>query len=502
MVIRPSLDEFRALARRGNVIPVYGELAADLETPVSALLKLDDGRFSYLLESVTGTEKLARFSFLGSRPRLLVTAAGRHVELSELEAGRPVKIHRFETPNDPLTEIERLMRRFHFVPVDGLPRFCGGLVGYLGYNVVRFLERIPAHQLDELRVPDLMLMLTESMVIFDHARHRLLLVVNAQTEGQSVSRAYERAVREIHALSSRLRGALPVRRAHVARASHAKRTVRANVTRQQFADMVERAKEYIRAGDVIQVVLSQRLEREISCEPFEIYRALRSLNPSPYMFFLRFGALCLVGASPEMLVRCEDGRLETRPIAGTRPRGKTEREDERLIQQLRESPKERAEHLMLVDLGRNDLGRVARIGSVETPELMVVEKYSHVLHLVSGVTGALRPGKNAFDVLRATFPAGTVAGAPKVRAMEIIAELERSDRGPYAGAVGYLSFSGNLDTCITIRTILVSGRRAYIQAGAGIVADSQPQREYQETLNKARALLQAIDAAEQRTSVR
>ena len=260
--------------------------------------------------------------------------------------------------------------------------------------------------------------------------------------------------------------------------------------------MVERAKSYIRSGDIIQVVVSQRLQRDIACEPLDIYRALRSLNPSPYMLFLRFGSLCLVGSSPEMLVRCEDGHLETRPIAGTRPRGRTEPEDARLIQQLRESPKERAEHLMLVDLGRNDLGRVAQTGSVQTPELMVVEKYSHVLHLVSGVTARLRAGQTAFDVLRATFPAGTVTGAPKVRAMEIIAELERHDRGPYAGAVGYVSFSGNLDTCITIRTVLIKGRRAYIQAGAGIVADSRPAREYEETLNKARGMLKAIEMAE------
>ena len=261
--------------------------------------------------------------------------------------------------------------------------------------------------------------------------------------------------------------------------------------------MVERAKTYIRAGDVIQVVLSQRLQRDIACEPLDLYRALRSLNPSPYMFLLRFGSVSLVGASPEMLVRCEEGRLETRPIAGTRPRGHNTREDERFIQQLRTSPKERAEHLMLVDLGRNDLGRVAAVGSVKTPELMVVEKYSHVLHLVSGVTATLRHGKTVSDVLRAAFPAGTVTGAPKVRAMEIIAELERHDRGPYAGAVGYLSFSGNLDTCITIRTILVKDHRAYVQAGAGIVADSQPAREYQETLNKAKGMLKAIELAEQ-----
>ncbi|MBI2104918.1 MAG: anthranilate synthase component I [Candidatus Omnitrophica bacterium] len=515
MNIYPTESEFLRLARRGNVIPVYGELFADLETPVSAFLKLDDGRFSYLLESVEGTEKVARFSFLGSRPRWLVTATGRHMEVSEFSRGGAPRVRRFETREDPLREVERLMRGFRFVPVPGLPRFCGGLVGYLGYNVVRFLERLPAHQLDDLRVPDLMLMLTDTMAIFDHAQHTLRLVANAQTRGVMPRAAYRHAIQAIEAMAERLRvePPRPTRRATARRPACAapgsifggaagrragRGQVRSAISQGEFEAMVAKAKGYIRAGDVIQVVLSQRLERDLTCGPLDVYRALRSLNPSPYMFLLRFGGLSLVGASPEMLVRCEEGRLETRPIAGTRPRGATEREDERLIQQLRTSPKERAEHLMLVDLGRNDLGRVAQVGSVRTPELMVVEKYSHVLHLVSGVTARLRPGRTAADVLRATFPAGTVTGAPKVRAMELIAELERYDRGPYAGAVGYLSFSGNLDTCITIRTILIKDGRAYIQAGAGIVADSQPAREYQETLNKAKAMLQAIAIAERR----
>ena len=495
MEIKPSLSEFVKLSKQGNVIPVYGELLADLETPVSAFMKLDDERFSYLLESVEGTEKVARFSFLGSRPRLLFTSVGRHIEISTFQDGRAPAVRRFEAPRDPLVEVERLMQQFRFVAVPGLPRFCGGLVGYLGYNVAQFLERLPVHQLNDLRVPDIMLMLTDTMVIFDHAQHKLLLVANAQTSRAHPHRAYRQAVRDIEATARRLRGRLPRAQRRVA---HRAGAVRSNVTREEFTRMVERAKSSIRAGDIIQVVLSQRLERELSCEPLDVYRALRSLNPSPYMYYVKFGSLTLVGSSPEMLVRCEEGHLETRPIAGTRPRGRNEREDERLIQQLRTSPKERAEHLMLVDLGRNDLGRVALAGSVQTPELMVVEKYSHVLHLVSGVTARLRSGKTAFDVLRATFPAGTVSGAPKVRAMEIIAELERHDRGTYAGAVGYFSFSGNLDTCITIRTVLIKDRRAYIQAGAGIVADSQPAREYQETLNKARGMLQAIELAEKR----
>jgi len=501
MILVPSEAEFLRLARQGNVIPVYGELLADLETPVSAFLKLDDGRFSYLLESVEGSEKVARFSFLGSRPKLLITSVGRHVEVSELQDGRAPRLRRFETREDPLAEVERLMRRFRFVPVAGLPRFCGGLVGYLGYNVVRFLERLPAHQVNDLRVPDLMLMLADTMAIFDHAQHKLLVVANAHTTGTSPRAAYRRAAAQVAAMAARLRA--PLTRPSARRSRRAGRRpaiVRSTVSHGEFLRMVQRAKAYIRDGDIIQVVLSQRLERAFSGEPFDVYRVLRSLNPSPYMYHLRFGSLALVGSSPEMLVRCEDGRLETRPIAGTRPRGTTPREDERLIRQLRASPKERAEHLMLVDLGRNDLGRIAQPGSVHTPELMAIEKYSHVLHLVSSVTARLRAEKTSFDVLRAAFPAGTVTGAPKVRAMEIIAELEHRDRGPYAGAVGYISFSGNLDTCITIRTIVMKDGRASIQAGAGIVADSQPAREYQETLNKARGMLQAIERAERGSS--
>lgn len=499
MDIRPTETEFLKLAKQGNVIPVYGEHVGDLETPVSAYLKLDDGRFSFLLESVSGEERLARFSFVGSRPRWLVTASGRHLERSEFPEGRPPRVTRFETHTDPLKEIECLMEQFRAVPVEGLPRFCGGLVGYLGYNVVRFLERLPPHQIDDLKVPDVMLMLADTMTVFDHAEHKILLVANAILDGERPRAAYRNAVRRIDAMARRLRGPLPASRGRLSpRHSRLETRVRSNVTPGEFARMVERAKGYIRGGDIIQGVVSQRLERHVTCGSFDVYRVLRSLNPSPYMYHLRFNALSLVGTSPEMLIRCEDGRLETRPIAGTRRRGATDREDEQLIRQLQASPKERAEHLMLVDLGRNDLGRVAATRSVKTPELMLVEKYSHVLHLVSSVTAKLRPGKTAFDVLRATFPAGTVTGAPKVRAMEIIAELERHDRGTYAGAVGYLSFSGNLDTCITIRTILMKGHQAYIQAGAGIVADSHPAREYQETLNKAKGMLQAIEIAERR----
>lgn len=497
MEIRPSLAEFVRMAKQATVIPVWGELLADLDTPVSTFLKLDDGSTSFLLESVEGEEKVARYSFLGSRPRLLFKSRGRDIELIERLDGGRLKVDRFQTAQDPLAEIERLMRRFRVVSMPHLPRFYGGLVGYLGYNTVRFIEQVPPHRVDRLHLPDIMLMLTESMVIFDHAQHKMLLVINAFLDGQQPTAVYRRCRSQIQAMAQRL--AQPSRRFATRRGIGRARSpvVHSNLPKAEFFRIVNQAKRYIRAGEIIQVVLSQRFARPVRCAPLDVYRALRSLNPSPYMYFLRFGPMSLVGSSPEMLVRCEDGLIETRPIAGTRPRGSDDHEDERLIQQLMHSPKERAEHLMLVDLGRNDLGRVARVGSVTTPELMVIEKYSHVVHLVSEVQARLRSGKDAFDVLRATFPAGTVTGAPKVRAMEIIAELERDDRGPYAGAVGYISFSGNLDTCITIRTILIKDRTAYVQAGAGIVADSQPAREYQETVNKAKGMLQAIGVAEQ-----
>lgn len=496
MEIQPTLKEFTRLARKATVIPVWGERLADLETPVSAFLKLDDGTTSFLLESVAGEEKVARFSFLGSRPRLVFSSRGRTVTITERRPSGMLVRRREELSQDPLAELEGLMRRFRAAPLPQLPRFYGGLVGYLGYDVARFIERLPAHRQDTLNIPDMQLMLADTMVIFDHAQHKLLLVANAILDGRRPAEAYRSCVTKIRRMAQMLsRPVPPARREHVP--GRARRVgVKSNLSRREFTGMVSRAKRDIKQGEIIQAVLSQRFERPFRGEALDAYRALRSLNPSPYMYLLRFGPLSLAGSSPEMLVRCEDGEIETRPIAGTRPRGVNGREDERLIQQLLRSPKERAEHLMLVDLGRNDLGRVAQVGSVTTPELMAVEKYSHVMHLVSSVRARLRPGKTAFDVLRAAFPAGTVTGAPKVRAMEIIAELERDARGPYAGAVGYFSFSGNLDTCITIRTILMKDQRAYVQAGAGIVADSHPGREYQETVNKAKGCLAALELAD------
>ncbi len=501
MDIRPSLSEFTRLAKKGAVVPVWGELRADLETPVSVFLKLDDGRNSFLLESVEGEEKVARFSFVGSRPRLVFQSRGREIRISRRSATGAMRVERYQTASDPLAEIERLMRRYRAVPMPQLPRFYGGLVGYLGYEMVRFFERVPAPQRDALRLPEAMFMLTDSVVIIDHAQHSMRLVVNAVVEGRRRSgigpaAVYRRSVAHIQAMAARLTRPMPRPARRPARRRSREAAVSSNLSQAEFVRMVRRAKRDIRSGEIIQVVLSQRFEHPLRCTPFDAYRALRSLNPSPYMYFLRFGTLTLAGSSPEMLVRCENGVIQTRPIAGTRRRGADAREDERLAQQLLRSPKERAEHLMLVDLSRNDVGRVAQTGSVTTPELMVVEKYSHVMHLVSAVEAKLKRGRNAYDVLRAAFPAGTVSGAPKVRAMEIIAELEREARGPYAGAVGYVSFSGNLDTCITIRTILMHDRLASVQAGAGIVADSNPAREYQETISKAQGCLEALRLAE------
>ncbi|MBI2885310.1 MAG: anthranilate synthase component I [Candidatus Omnitrophica bacterium] len=490
----PSLAECSRLARRASVVPVWGEIPDDVDTPVSAWLKLDDGRDSFLLESVAGGEHVARYSFVGSRPHLVFESRGSDVTLRERAADGRISVRTFRARPDALSELQRLMKRFRAAPVPGLPRFFGGLVGYAGYNTVRLLERLPAHRNDPLAAPDLMFMLADTLAIFDHAQHKIILVANAVPGESSVAAAYRQAVSRIEEMAARLSRPAPARpRAARQRGVVA---VRSNLSKAAFTRMVARAKAYIKAGDIIQVVLSQRFERPLQAAPVDVYRALRTLNPSPYMFLLRHGGMSLVGASPEMLVRCEEGQLETRPIAGTRSRGATPQEEARLVEQLRRSPKERAEHLMLVDLGRNDLGRVAQVGSVETPELMVVEKYSHVMHLVSSVTAKLRRGLTPFDVLRATFPAGTVAGAPKVRAMEIIAELEPDGRGPYAGAVGYVSFSGNLDTCITIRTVFIQDGRASVQAGAGIVADSDAGREYQETIHKARGCLAAIERAE------
>ncbi len=488
----PSKRDFIKLAKKGNLIPVYREVIADFETPLSIFAKIDRDSYSFLLESVEGGEHIARYSFLGSSPALIFLSKGKAVELREGNISK-----RFETNADPLEELKKILSQYKFVRVKGLPRFCGGLVGFFGYDTVRFMEDIPDENRDDLELPDAVFMLTDTILIFDHLKNTIKVVSNACVKNNNAGRSYNEAVEKIKELT-RIIKAGAGGRARTFKVKKAKRRLRvkSNFTRKAFTDSVKKAKEYIRNGDIIQVVLSQRLEVPIRAEPFRIYRALRSINPSPYMYYLKCDNFMLIGASPEIMVRCEDGNVELRPIAGTRPRGESEQEDSKLVKDLLGDPKERAEHIMLVDLGRNDVGRVCKYKSVKVSELMVIEKYSHVMHIVSDVSGLLKRNKDVFDVVKATFPAGTVTGAPKVRAMEIIDELENLRRGPYAGSVGYFSFSGNLDSCITIRTIVIKEGQAYIQAGAGIVADSQPQKEYQETLNKAKALLKAIEMAE------
>lgn len=488
---KPSLEQFRELARRGNLIPVYREVLADTETPVSAFLKAGAGDYAFLLESVEGGEKVARHSFIGSQPFLVFESKGDLVTLRRDDGEEKRTLAQGQ---DVLSALEELMGQYRFVPAPGLPRFSGGAVGYIGYDVVRFIERLPRQAEDDLGLPDSILVLTDTCLIFDHVRHRLAILSNALVEGDPDA-AFDSAVEKIEALAEKLESPVPPRKARASRSAPAALDVQPNLDRGHFEKMVEKSKEYVAAGDVVQVVLSQRLKAKLRGQPFDVYRALRSLNPSPYMYYLNYGRIKVIGSSPERLVSCIEGEVETRPIAGSRPRGETEEEDQRLEEELRSDEKERAEHIMLVDLGRNDVGRVCEFGSVKVDELMAVERYSHVMHLVSNVRGRLRPGLNSFDVLRACFPAGTVSGAPKVRAMEIIEELEPTRRGPYAGAVGYFSFSGNMDTAITIRTIVADGTTAYIQAGAGIVADSVPANEYQESMNKAMALIRALEMA-------
>jgi anthranilate synthase component I len=486
----PSFDEFCAMAERGNLIPVYREIFADLDTPVSAFLKIDDGGDAFLLESVEGGAKWGRYSFIGVAPEQVVTSKGSMVSLE-----RPGGPSEYRSVTDPFSVVRDLLRRYRPVPLRGLPRFSGGLVGYLAYDMVRFFERLPEETTDDLGHPDMYLMLTDTLVVFDNVKQTIQVISHALVEdGADRRRAYETACVKIERLIERLRGAarvpgaLPVPR-EVPR-------VQSNLAPEDYQAAVRQAKEYVFAGDIIQVVLAQRFQCPQHADPFNIYRCLRTINPSPYMFFLRVGGLAVLGASPEVMVRLEGRELTVRPIAGTRPRGKEDRQDAELERELRADPKEIAEHIMLVDLGRNDVGRVARVGTVAVTEQMVVERYSHVMHLVSNVRGELAEGLDCFDAFRATFPAGTLTGAPKIRAMEIIEELEPTRRCIYGGAVGYFDFSGNMDTCITIRTMVVDRGTIHVGAGAGIVADSDPEREQTECLNKARALFQAVRLAE------
>ena len=491
-----GLEAFRALAREHNLIPVYREILGDLHTPVSAFHKLDDGRFAYLLESVEGGESVGRYSFMGGAPSTVLKARGREVTVER--QGESVT-RQLEEGEDPLHVLRALMAEYRVARVPGLPKFYGGAVGYMSYDTVRFFERLPDAPPDDLGLPDCYFVFTDVCVIFDHVRHRILVICNAHVDGDPDA-AYGRALAKIDDLIEQLQAPEARPLGLTPDGSGDGAPVTSNFTHDGFLAAVARAKDYITAGDIIQVVLSQRLQRELSpalrAQPFNLYRALRFLNPSPYMYYLSYGDLKIIGSSPERLVSEEQGTVITRPIAGTRRRGKDAAEDAALAADLLADAKERAEHIMLVDLGRNDLGRVCEFGSVEVDELMNIENYSHVMHIVSNVHGTLRPELDHFDVLRACFPAGTVSGAPKIRAMEIIDELEPTRRGPYAGAIGYFSFEGNMDTAITIRTIVVQDGTAYVQSGAGIVANSVPENEYQETLNKARALLKSLEMAE------
>jgi anthranilate synthase component 1 len=485
----PSYEEFLKQTAEGTVVPVSKRVMADLLTPVAAYLKIERlSPYSFLLESVEGGEKVARYSFLGFEPHTVVRCSKGKVIVETANETQ-------EVDQPMLTVLRRLAGQHIPVKLHDMPPFVCGAVGYMGYDSVRWFEKIPDNNPDDLNIDEAVMMFFSRVLVFDHVRHQIHLIANVFTNGKTtgLESEYQRAVDDIEAMEAHLEDAIePLPRTELLEPVK----VRSNMTKKEFEQAVIKAKEYIAAGDIFQVVLSQRFEVALSAHPFEVYRALRVVNPSPYMFFLKMDSQFVLGASPEMLVRATGRRLEYRPIAGTRKRGATETEDLLLGEEMRADEKEVAEHIMLVDLGRNDLGRVADYGSVEVTDLMIVERYSHVMHLVSAIKARLKPGKDRFDALAACFPAGTLSGAPKVRAAEIIDELEPTRRGIYGGAVMYLDYSGNLDSCIAIRTILVKDGKAYIQAGAGLVADSVPESEYVETLNKARAMLQAIEMAE------
>ncbi len=502
MSITPNKEAFLEKAKQGNLIPVWKEILADQETPVSAyervrqfLREKDQASHTWLLESVEGGEHIGRYSFIGGTPRAIIRACGTSTVITE--GGRISEVNNA----DPLDVLKEYMARYQPVKDPDLPRFIGGAVGFIGYDMVSVFEpRVPVVAADKIGNPDMVQMVTNAIIIFDRVNHTMKVVVNAYVDGDA-DQAYNEALAEIDELCAAL--LMPVNRVLLDAHLDVEQVVpESNMTITEYREMIEKAKEYIRAGDIIQTVLSQRFEVENSADSLDVYRALRSINPSPYMFCLDLGESALVGASPEVHVRCEDRRVELRPIAGTRPRGKTEAEDVALEKDLLADPKELAEHVMLVDLGRNDVGRVCEFNTVTVPEQMIIERYSHVMHIVSDVTGTLSPEYDAYDVMKATFPAGTVSGAPKIRAMEIIAELEKTKRGPYAGTVGYFSFDGNLDSCITIRTVVLDKNKAYVQAGGGIVADSVPETEYQETRNKAGAVLKALALAKHYAAAR
>jgi len=486
----PDFQTFESLAGHTDLVPVYRQLVSDTLTPVSAYARIQQGDSAFLFESVVGGERIGRYSFLGADPFLQIDAFGNRVVVTRPEGTETRDVA------DPLRELEELLAAYRAVHVPGLPRFCGGAVGYAGYDVVRYTERLPNAPHDDRGLPDLSFAFYDRMVIFDQINKTILVVAHARTNGD-LRKEYEKACRRIDETCAQLQQATDkLDLADIALKGEPMLAWTSNFSRDGFEEAVEKCKEYIRAGDIFQVVLSQRLAVKTTVRPLDIYRALRIVNPSPFMFLLRTPTVNLVGSSPEIMVRVEDGTVTIRPLAGTRKRGSNDEEDRRLEEELLADPKERAEHVMLVDLARNDLGRVSQYGSVRLSDVMKVERYSHVMHITSNATGKLASGKSALDALRAGLPAGTVSGAPKVRAMQIIDEFEPHRRGPYAGAVGYIDFTGNMDTCIALRTLVMQGDTAYVQAGAGIVADSVPSTEYQETLSKAKGLLKAIEVAE------
>ncbi|MCB9766817.1 MAG: anthranilate synthase component I [Candidatus Omnitrophica bacterium] len=489
-MLTPSLSEFVSKSHQGNLIPVCKEILADFDTPLSAYCKLKEGDNAFLLESVEGGERLGRYSIIGARPKAILTSDG--VEVKIVQDGEET-IHKIEEGRDPLHYVEEFMEQFEAVPEPNLPPFFGGLVGYIGYDSVRFFEKLDLQNRDDFQLPDILFMLADTVLVFDRVMHTINIVVNAHVTDDP-QRTYEEALSRITEIENRLSS--PMKIPQLGAGGTIPLEVEANQTRTTYCEGVRKAKDYIIAGDAFQIVLSMNRRMQVKSKPLDLYRALRRLNPSPYMFLLETEECSLIGSSPEILVKMVDREVQYRPIAGTRPRGKTHEEDVSLEQELLADPKERAEHIMLVDLGRNDVGRVCDYKTVRVTDLMTIERYSHVMHIVSNVVGKLSEDKDAFDLLRATFPAGTLSGAPKIRAMEIIEELEPTKRGPYGGAVGYIGYNGNIDTCIAIRTIVMKGQTASIQAGAGIVFDSIPDNEYQECLNKSKGMLRAIEIAE------
>jgi anthranilate synthase component 1 len=492
MIHQPDFQDFQQLATDSRLVPVYRRLVSDTLTPVSAWCRLPKSFCSFMFESVVGGEQIGRYSFVGSQPFLTIEAHGSRVTITD-ESGK-----RTQDVDDPLDELGRLLEEFKAPEIPHLPRFCGGAVGYAGYDVVRYTEHLPNAPQDDRSLPDLSFAFYDLMVVFDHNSKTIYVVAHARTDVDDLQAEYDRTKQRVDELCHRLQQpSNELKLTDINPDASLDRQWESNFSQSQFESAVEVCQEYIRAGDIFQVVISQRLKLETTARPIDIYRSLRVVNPSPFMLLLQTPSGHLIGSSPEIMVRVEDGEVTIRPLAGTRPRGATAEEDKRLAEELLADPKERAEHVMLIDLARNDVGRVAEYGSVALSDVMVVERYSHVMHITSNVNGQLKPGLSSLAALRAGLPAGTVSGAPKVRAMQIIDEIETCRRGPYGGAVGYIDFTGNMDTCIALRTFVMQGKTVYVQAGAGIVADSVPELEYQETLNKARGLLKAIAVAEQ-----